>query len=71
MSDRRKKLRKIHVDGHDYLWSVTDNNCDGDGSNRFKVWLGKDLLINRLLSGRVIVSPKVVREYITALFVNQ
>ena len=61
--NRFKKLRKITVDNIIYYWQVSDNNCDGDGGDRFRIYLDRKLIFKDLIHG-IIVTPKLVREQI-------
>jgi hypothetical protein len=61
--NRIKSLRKITVNNEPYIWTVTDHNCDGDGSCRFKIWKNKVELYSELVSS-VSITPKIVREKI-------
>lgn len=61
--NRRKLLRKIVVNNEQYYWCVIDNNCDGDGSSRFKIWKNKNKLFEELITTEII-TPKIVREKI-------
>ena len=64
--NKRKLLRKITVDNIQYYWFVGDNNCDGDGNSRFKIWKDKIKIFEELTYTQI--TPTIVRDKI--LFLN-
>ena len=70
MSDknRKKKLRKITVEGEVFLWSVTDFNHDGDGGCKFRIWKNKNLIYSSVFQGEESsITPSKVLEKIKVL----
>jgi hypothetical protein len=47
--NRKKKLRKITVDGDVFKWAVTDFNHDGDGGSKFRIWKDGHLIHNEVI----------------------
>jgi len=78
--NRKKKLRKITVDGDVFNWAVTDFNHDGDGGSKFRIWKDKHLIhseviqvgksiniFNDTFSSVKIITPKDVSAQIKIL----
>ncbi len=61
-----KRIRKITVEGEIYYWLVFDNNCDGDGGDKFHIWKNKKVIYESLIHNEII-TPKIVRETIIKL----
>jgi len=66
VGNRNKTLRKIIVNGIEYIWSVNGYNCDGDGGCRFIIWENKVEIHHELIHNEKI-TPKIVREKILEL----
>lgn len=64
--NRKKKLRKITVDGDIFKWAVTDYNHDGDGGCRFRIWKDGHLISREIIHAEV-VTPKDVAAKIKIL----
>jgi hypothetical protein len=64
--NRRKRLRKISVGNIQYLWLVSDFNCDGDDGSNFKIYENKTIIYSEIIHCRKI-TPEVVRETILKL----
>lgn len=64
--NRKKKLRKITVDGDVFKWAVTDFNHDGDGGCRFRIWKDGHLISREIIRAEVI-TPKDVAAKIKTL----
>lgn len=64
--NRKNHIREINVNGQVYKWLVSDYNCDGDGSMRFKIWENKVLIFNEVINIEV-VNPEIVRNKILAI----
>ena len=60
----KNKLRKIVVNNIQYVWSISKPNCDGDGSSILKIWKNKKLLYEKLISGCLNITPKIISDII-------
>lgn len=68
----KNKLRKITVDGNEYVWTVTNYNGDGDGGFALRVFPkeSKIPIIDEFLNGietTKAISPKIIEEKIKKL----
>jgi hypothetical protein len=61
--NRRKLLRKINVNNTEYIWSVSNNNCDGDGSSKLQIWNNKIKIFEELIQSEII-TPKKIKQII-------
>ena len=60
--NRIKSLRKIQVEGQEYIWNVTDKNHDGDGSARLKIWKDKVVQLEQRINEDI--TPGLVEKLI-------
>jgi hypothetical protein len=65
--NRKSGVRNILVNDIAYTWLCSDHNCDGDGSNRLKVWRDRKLVLEELVTGDVSITPEIVSKKIKSL----
>ena len=66
----KKKHRDIVVNDRKFAWTMTQFNCDGDGSSNLRIWFNKQEIYHELVSGHIQVTPKYVRNIIDGLKIN-
>ena len=59
----KKKFREIVVNEKTYAWRVGDEDCDGDGGLRFKIWKDRKLIYEEIIHNDII-TPQVVKDKI-------
>ena len=60
----KKNIRKILVNGKNYIWNISRNNCDGDGSNLISIWHNKEKIYCELCRGDIQVTPSLIKSLI-------
>ena len=61
-----KKYREITVNDILYGWTIS-NDCDGDGSNRLRIWFDKKIIYEEIVEGCITITPKYVSDIIHSL----